>query len=212
MVLHAWHAYQQGYRSIIIHATDTDVVVLAIAMASKMNGCAMWLAFGHEKNFRHIAAHTISTHIGPERSWGLLFLHAVSGCDTVSAISGSGKKTVWDIWSSKPNLGKVFIHLSHAPAEVTNDDMDNIERSFVVLYSRTSSLKKVNEASKQLFAQGNRKLENIPPTKEALRQHKKRAVFQAGHIWGQSQIANQELPLLSDWGWEKNADDVWHPF
>ncbi|KAJ8051169.1 Histidine--tRNA ligase, cytoplasmic [Holothuria leucospilota] len=111
-----------------------------------------------------------------------------------------------------PNLGNVFSHLSHAPPEVATDDMDNIERFFVVLYRRTSSLKKVNEARKQLLTQGNRHLENIPPTKEALRQHVKRAVFQAGHIWGQFQIANPELPLPSDWGWEKNTDDVWHPF
>ena len=94
MLLHAWHAYQRGYRSVVISAMDTDVVELAIAMASVMNGCQLWLAFGHGKNFRHIAAHTIATHIGPERSWGLLFMHAVSGCDTVSAISGIGKKTV----------------------------------------------------------------------------------------------------------------------
>ena len=72
-----------------------------------------------------------------------------------------------------PNLGKVFYHLSHAPAEVANDYMDEIERFFVVLYKRTSSLKKVNEARKQLFAHGNRKVENIPPTKEALCQHVK---------------------------------------
>ena len=100
-----------------------------------------------------------------------------------------------------PNLGKLFYHLSHAPAEVTNDHMDEIERFFVVLYKRTSPLKKVNEARKQLFAQGNRKVENIPPTKEALRQHVKRAVFQAGHIWGQSQIANPVIPSPADWGW-----------
>ncbi|KAF3851981.1 hypothetical protein F7725_005336 [Dissostichus mawsoni] len=43
-------------------------------------------------------------------------------------------------------------------------------------------------------------------------QHVKRAVFQAGHIWGQSQIANPELPSPADWGWAKNADDFWHPF
>ena len=47
MVLHAWHSYQQGYRSIIIDATDTDVVVITIAMASRMNNCNLWLAFGH---------------------------------------------------------------------------------------------------------------------------------------------------------------------
>ena len=76
-----------------------------------------------------------------------------------------------------PNLGKVFHHLSHAPAEVTTDDMDEIERFFVVLYKRTSPLKKVNEARKQLFAHGNRKVENIPPTKEALHQHVNRDSF-----------------------------------
>ena len=137
---------------------------------------------------------------------------AVSGCDTVSSIAGIGKKTVWDIWNLMRNLGKVFYRLSHAPAEVTNDDMDEIERFFVVLYKRTSPLKKVNEARKQLFAHGNRKVENIPPTKEALRQHVKRAVFQAGHIWGQSQIAKPEIPSPADWGWVKSEDNGWCPF
>ena len=32
------------------------------------------------------------------------------------------------------NLEEVFNHLSYAPTEVTNDDMDNIERFFVVLF------------------------------------------------------------------------------
>ena len=110
--------------------------------------------------------------------------------------------------------GKVFYHLSHAPAEVglTTDDMDEIERFFVVLYKRTSPLKKVNEARKQLFAHGNWKVENIPPTKEALHQHVKSAVFQAGYIWGQSQIANPEIPSPSDWGWVKSHDSGWCPF
>ena len=211
MVLHAWHSYQQGYRSIIIHATDTDVVVITIAMASRMNNCNLWLAFGHGQNFRFIPTHSIAAAIGYERSWGLLLLHAISGCDTVSALAGIGKRTVWDVWNSMPNLEIEFSRLSNAPAELTDDDMDTIERFFVLLYNRTSSLKKVNEARKQMFAKGNRQLENIPPTREALRQHAKRAVYQAGHIWGQSQTANPDMPSPAEWGWKKN-DDGWHPF
>jgi hypothetical protein len=34
-------------RRIVIHATDTDVVVLGIAIAIVMNECELWLAFGH---------------------------------------------------------------------------------------------------------------------------------------------------------------------
>ena len=177
-----------------------------------MGSCEVLLAFGHGNKFRHIAAHTIANHIGHERAWGLLFLHAVFGCDTMSAISGIGKKTVWDIWNSMPNLGKVFTHLSHAPSEVTSNDMDEIERFLVLLYSRTSPLKKVNDARKQLFCHGNRQVENIPPTKEVLHQHVKRAAFQAGHIWGQSQILKPEVPLPHEWGWVKSDKDGWQPF
>ena len=81
MLLHAWNAYQQGYRSIVIHAMDTDVVVIAITVSSLMGSCEVWLAFGHGNKFRHIAAHTIANHIGHEHAWGLLFLHTVSGCE-----------------------------------------------------------------------------------------------------------------------------------
>ena len=62
--------------------------------------------------------------------------------------------------------------------------MDTLERFVVLLYKRTSPLQKVNEARKILFACGNRQIENIPPTRAALFQHAKRALFQAGHIWG----------------------------
>ena len=44
-------------------------------------------------------------------------------------------------------------------------------------------------------------MENIPPTRAALLQHTKRALFQAGHIWGQTLLANYEVPSPADWGW-----------
>lgn len=128
-----------------------------------------------------LGMHTIATQLGHERAWGLLFLHAVSGCDIVSAIAGIGKTTVWGIWNSMSSVGQLFKCLSQAPKEVTDDYLEEIERFFVLLYSRTSPLKKVNDARKQLFAHGNRQVENIPLTKEVLPQHVKRAAFQAGH-------------------------------
>ena len=111
-----------------------------------------------------------------------------------------------------PNLGKVFTHLSHAPSEVTSNDMNEIKRFFILLYSRTSPLKKVNDACKQLFSHGNRKVENILPTKQVLCQHVKRAAFQAGHIWEQSQIPKPEVPSPHEWGWVKSDKDGWQPF
>ena len=48
--------------------------------------------------------------------------------------------------------------------------------------------------------------------KEALHQHVKRAAFQAGHIWGQSQIPKPEVPSPHQWEWVKSDKDGWQPF
>ena len=69
----------------------------------------------------------------------------------------------------------------------------------------------VDTARKHLFAKG-RQLDRIPPSKAALIEHVKRAAYQAGHVWGQSCVAQQNLPNPSDWGWTKEASDRWVPF
>ena len=126
MLLHAAHAHKEGHRDIAIHATDTDVLVLCVATASGLQGVKLWLVFGKDK--KYIAAHTIATGLGTEASTALLFLHAISGCDTVSSFSGIGKKTAFSVWRSMPHLSPVFVHLSKAPNEVTDEDIKEIER------------------------------------------------------------------------------------
>ena len=110
-----------------------------------------------------------------------------------------------------PYLDPIFHRLSQVPEQIEKEEMDEIERFFVVLYNRTSQLRKVNEARKQLFSYGNRKLENIPPTRDALYLHVQRTAYQAGHIWGQAHIAAPTLPCPSDWGWEETAGNQWFP-
>jgi len=56
IMLHCAHAYKHGMKEIMLHTTDTDVLVLAIATACVLEGCEVWLAFGH-KHFSYIAAH-----------------------------------------------------------------------------------------------------------------------------------------------------------
>ena len=88
VMLHCAHAHKHGLMKIMIHATDTDVLVLAISMVIRMDGCEIWLAFGSGTRFRYIAAHTIASALGDDICKGLLFMHAVSGCDTVSSFNG----------------------------------------------------------------------------------------------------------------------------
>ena len=211
VMLHCAHAHQQGLKKIMVHATDTDVLVLAIATARALEGCEIWLAFGHSKNFRYIAANTIAAELGDDWCKGLLFMHAFSSCDTISSFSSIGKKTAWDVWRSSPNQTALFSRLSQTPEEVTDSDMGEIERFVVLLYSCTLQVTTVNAARKQLFSYSNRKLENIPPSRAALLQHAKHASLQAGHVWGQAMIADPSLPSPSEWGWQKDNDGNWIP-
>ena len=82
------HAAMDGYKDIMIKANDTDIVVIAVSARQHLQDIGlqkMWVAFGQGANLRWIPIHDIMSAIGPEKSAGLLFFHAFSGCDTVSA-------------------------------------------------------------------------------------------------------------------------------
>ena len=75
----------------------------------------------------------------------------------------------------------------------------------VLLYDRTSSLLKVNEARQELFCKKSREFDSIPPTKAALEQHIRRPVLQGAHTWGQTLLCQPTLPSPADWGWQRQA-------
>ena len=159
MILHAHDAYLKGYRKVLISANDTDVVVIAVAAVSALEGLELWVTFGRGQNVIYIPTHEIARKLGHQRSQGLLFLHAITGCDTVSAFNGIGKKTAWDVWTGMPHLWPLFQKLASAPVSVSEADIEEIERFVVVMYSRTSPAHKVNDARKQLFTNNNRHIE-----------------------------------------------------
>jgi len=53
LLFHASHSFHQGFTK-MIHATDTDVVVLAIAVSSVLKDCEIWVAFGHGSKLRYV--------------------------------------------------------------------------------------------------------------------------------------------------------------
>jgi hypothetical protein len=59
-----------------------------------------------------------ATALKPNRCLALPFFHAFTGCDTVPAFVGNGKKSAWDTWLSFPDATSVFKQLSSQPADV----------------------------------------------------------------------------------------------
>jgi hypothetical protein len=98
MFFHAKHAAVTGNKNITISSSDTDVVVLAISVFINLHINEFWIAFEKGKDFRWIPLHQQIRTLGP-RCRALPFFHTFTGCDTVSAFVGKGKKSAWKTWN-----------------------------------------------------------------------------------------------------------------
>ena len=82
MILHMADAVEKYFRKILLRTVNTNVVVLAVAAAVKLDMQELWVAFGTAKKFRYIPVHDISQSLGPDKSQALPMFHAYTGCDT----------------------------------------------------------------------------------------------------------------------------------
>ncbi|KAG7176822.1 hypothetical protein Hamer_G000003 [Homarus americanus] len=176
MMVHAADALECGHRRILIRTVDTDVVILAVALANERSEVLdeLWLTFGTGKNRRYVAAHQIAKTLGPEKSRALPVFHAITGCDTQEGSLGHMECTS----GSDNRLPQSGFHPKWKPDGV----LSTLERFIVLLYDRTNTCCDVDVLRKKLFSRKSRSLEDLPPTRAALEQHIKGAAYQAGHI------------------------------
>ena len=66
----------------------------------------------------------------------MLFLHAFTGCEIVSAFRNKGKKTAWQTWDVCPEASPVFSKLSQYPLTVEDGDLEILERFVILMYDR----------------------------------------------------------------------------
>ena len=95
------------------------------------------------------------------------------------------------------NAAEVFHCLSSPCDNLTQSEIGILEEFAVIMYDRSSSTNKVNDASLDLFARKQHPYDGIPPSRAALVEHIKRSVLQAGHTWGQSLCKSPTLPSPS---------------
>ena len=199
MLLHAADGVTQGMKRITIKTVDTDVVVLAVGQANRIQCEQLNIAFGTGKSFRYINITLIAQMLGDQKCKALPAFHALTGCDTTSSFAGRGKHTAWITWNMFPDITSALCTL-----------LSTFERFVVLLYDRGSSDENVNSARQTLFTQKHREIENIPPTQDSLYQHLLRVGYQAGHVWSQVLNKAPHLPSPADFGWiRKDELSVW---
>ena len=218
IMVHIRHALEHGAETVLVRTVDTDVMVIHVGLFFDLitiqPSSDFWIAFSMGKNYRLYHINSICESLGEPRSRALPVFHAFSGCDMTSAFNGKGKKSVWRAWQAYDDATETFVCLAKHPFMLLDADTDNfqkLERLTVILYDKWSASFSVNETHKLLFCHESRSMEKLPPTQDALLQHVRRAVYQAG-IWTSSTNTQQALPSPRDDGWMKEpGTSTWVP-
>ena len=98
----------------------------------------------------------------------------------------------WETWDVFDEVTETFSNLSQILTEVTDTNLNALERCVVLMYDRSSAASGGDEARLPMLAHKQRPYDSIPPTQAALREHAKRAACQTGAIWGQAICADPD--------------------
>ena len=123
----------------------------------------------------------IEPKLGPEICQVLPSLHAMTGCDSVSAFASKGKKKALGIVQLNPVLREFVGSLGEGvPARV--EDLDKLEQFVCALYN-DHKCNSVNKLRYKVFCKSkNMQSHQLSPTRAALANHLKRANYQT-FLW-----------------------------
>ena len=219
LLLHLIDTLNKGQKSCLVRTVDTDVGVILIGKLHRLlhaNADAdIWVAFGWGKHFTYGTSimHNYND-LGEQKSLALPPFHSFIGCDTTSAFHGRGNKLAWEAWNCYPEVTTAFTYMAsnlYASLVLESPHYRLLERFTIVLYNKTSNLEDVDEARMELFCQRSRSMENIPPTRDTLLHHAKRAVYQAS-VWATSEQIQQNRLSPETWVWQWDKDTKsWTP-
>ena len=86
------------FQRIIINSPDTDVFILCLYHLKSMHKCEeFWFHTGTKDTARYIPIHSLFQMWGPQICQSLPAFHALTGCDSTSAIFGVGKRTAFKL-------------------------------------------------------------------------------------------------------------------
>ena len=156
-----------GHKQVIIKANDTDVLVIAVSMFPMLCELGMeklWVSFGQEGYHRWTPVHHVCQRIGLEKQKCMLFFHAFTGCDVVSAFRGKGKTAAWQTWNVYPEVSPVFTKLSKHPSIIGDEEQKVLEQFVITMYDRSSEAIDIDAVRLDMFGRKQRPYETIPPT------------------------------------------------
>ena len=131
-----------------------------------------------------------------EKRKSLLAFHTIIGCGTTSQFAGIGKQSALKIFDSS---SKLIEHLSeHCPPE--ESVLVDAEAFVCQLYNHGRDEVDIDEERAAAFRKVKKNLDSLPPTKDALHLHMRRANFQC-MIWKKAKEPRPSLSSSEGNGW-----------
>jgi hypothetical protein len=198
LLLHAHHA-SYSHSRVVIHSSDTDVAVICVALNHNIT-CELWFQTGSKDKLRMVPIQPICQKLGNYICSAILGFHAITGCDTTSAISGIGKKKAFSVLrkiiGNDSGLDQLGTQVPPSPQTVKACE------KFVCALYRSSA--KAGESADMVrhwtFCQKKQRNENLPPTSDSLRHHINRANYQS-YVWKHALDQDPNLPSPVGNGW-----------
>ena len=203
LLLHAKNAADEGHSKIIIKSSDVDVEVLFIHHAKEISA-SLFILSGTKSRMRYIDISQIVENLGDDICNALIGLHAFTGCDSVCAFVGKGKKAAFTLIKKQDHFCETMKDLGDSP-EVSDDLFKGCEKFVCALYGGKGS--DVNKLRYSKFCATNAQSSRLPPTKDALKKHTQRANYQAA-VWKLALYPKPEMPSPNGHGWIVENDDI----
>ena len=181
--------------SMVVSVRDTDVLVLLLAHYDKMGCTTLLMKAGTSKHPKYIPVHDIRRQVTIDQVSSILAFHAITGCDSVSQLSGHSKKTAWRVFQHHHS------NLSHLGKGQFTENISKSAEKFICHIYGEPEANTCDEARVKLFCIG-RAQEALPPTSDAARFHIMRSHYQAS-IWIQAHVPSPVLPTVTDMGWDR---------
>ena len=136
ILLHADNA-SLTHERIVIHSSDIDVIVLSVSMIKDMRCEVLWFHTGLKDKLRYIPCHKIAQLLGLSTCKALPGLHAITGCDTTSALSGIGKKKAFKLLNNDDDAKQALSQLG-SQLEISSVLLKSLEYFICQLYVGSS--------------------------------------------------------------------------
>ena len=188
IILHACDAVSKSFNRLLVRCRDTDVLLLLVHFVGTIKDVETWMIAGTAKQRKCYPVHTMTERLPAPIIDNIVGFHALTGCVTTSSFTGFGKRKCW----------KVFEEFPYLIQKLGRDGLQNDVEEFICrLYRAPNPQDGVNKCRIDLFEKGNKELEKLPPTQDALSLHITRANHQA-NVWLQANVSWQTVGLPSE--------------